>query len=45
MIGFFPSAFFERDPLLDPLRGRPDFTTLLAYVGTRREASLSPADH
>lgn len=43
--GFPCLTFFERDPLLDPLRGRPDFTTLLAYVGTRREASLSPADH
>jgi len=43
--GFPCLTFFERDPLLDSLRQHAEFTTLLAYVRTRREASLSPADH
>ena len=43
--GFPCLTFFERDPLLDPLRRRAEFMTLLAYVRARREASLSSADH
>ena len=43
--GFPCLTFFERDPLLDSLRQHAEFTTLLAYVRARREASLSPADH
>lgn len=43
--GFPCLTFFERDPLLDPLRRREGFATLLAYVRNRREASLSTADH
>jgi lipopolysaccharide biosynthesis regulator YciM len=39
--GFPCLPFFERDPLLEPLRRRRDFTNLLAYVRTRRESSLS----
>jgi DNA-binding winged helix-turn-helix (wHTH) protein/tetratricopeptide (TPR) repeat protein len=42
--GFPCLTFFERDPLLEPLRRRAEFTTLLAHVRARREASLSPAD-
>ena len=43
--GFPCLPFFERDPLLDPLRRRSEFTDLLAYVRTRRESSLSAASH
>jgi len=40
--GFPCLPFFERDPLLEPLRGRPALADLLAYVRARREALLSP---
>ena len=43
--GFPCLPFFERDPLLDPLRRRSEFADLLAYVRTRRESSLSAASH
>ncbi len=39
--GFPCLPWFERDPLLEPLRPRPEFATLLAYVRARRESSLS----
>ena len=39
--GFPCLPFFERDPLLEPLRRGPDFPELLRYVRTRRDASLS----
>jgi hypothetical protein len=38
--GFPCLPFFERDPLLDPLRRRSEFVDLLGYVRTRRESSL-----
>ena len=38
--GFACVPWFERDPLLEPLRRRPEFTALLADVQKRREASL-----
>ena len=41
--GFPCLAFFERDPLLDPLRRRAEFEDLLAHVRMRRDSSLSPA--
>jgi tetratricopeptide (TPR) repeat protein len=40
--GFPCVPFFERDPLLEPLRHRPEFPDLLQYVRTRREALLRP---
>jgi tetratricopeptide (TPR) repeat protein len=40
--GFPCVTFFERDPLLEPIRSRPDFQGLLAYVRARRDASLAP---
>jgi hypothetical protein len=40
--GFPCLTFFERDPLLEPLRSRPDFQELLAYVRARRNTSLAP---
>ena len=43
--GFPCLPFFERDPLLDPLRRRSEFAALLEYVRTRRESSLSLASH
>jgi hypothetical protein len=36
-------VFFERDPLLDPLRHRAEFAALVAHVRMRRDSSLSPA--
>jgi DNA-binding winged helix-turn-helix (wHTH) protein/tetratricopeptide (TPR) repeat protein len=39
--GFPCLPWFERDPLLDPLRRVPEFPELLAYVRTRRDATLS----
>jgi hypothetical protein len=39
--GFPCLPFFERDPLLEPLRKRPDFQELLAYVRARRDAALA----
>jgi len=39
--GFPCVPWFERDPLLEPLRRRPEFSDLLAYLRTRRESSLS----
>ena len=40
--GFPCLTFFERDPLLEPLRSRRDFQELLAYVRARRNTSLAP---
>ena len=40
--GFPCVPFFERDPLLEPLRRRPEFSELLGHVRTRRESSLRP---
>jgi DNA-binding winged helix-turn-helix (wHTH) protein/tetratricopeptide (TPR) repeat protein len=42
--GFPCLPWFERDPLLEPLRGRREYAELLTYVRTRRDASLS-SDH
>jgi tetratricopeptide (TPR) repeat protein len=39
--GFPCLPWFERDPLLEPIRQRPEFAALLAYVRAQREASLS----
>ena len=39
--GFPCLPFFERDPLLEPLRRLPEFSQLLAHVRERRESSLS----
>lgn len=41
--GFPCLPWFERDPLLEPLRRRQEFGDLLAYVRARRESSLSAA--
>lgn len=41
--GFACVPWFERDPLLEPLRRRPEFVALMADVQKRREASL-PVD-
>jgi DNA-binding winged helix-turn-helix (wHTH) protein/tetratricopeptide (TPR) repeat protein len=38
--GFPCLTWFERDPLLEPLRRRAEFQELTAYVRTRRDASL-----
>ena len=37
--GFLCLPWFERDPLLEPLRDRPVFVELVAYVRDRRNAS------
>jgi DNA-binding winged helix-turn-helix (wHTH) protein/tetratricopeptide (TPR) repeat protein len=39
--GFPCLLFFEQDPLLEPLRRRPEFSDLLVYVRMRRDNSLS----
>jgi tetratricopeptide (TPR) repeat protein len=39
--GFPCAPFFERDPLLAPLRLRPEFSELHAHVRARRDSSLS----
>lgn len=38
--GFPCLPFFERDPLLEPLRVQPEFSDLLGYVRIRRDAAL-----
>jgi DNA-binding winged helix-turn-helix (wHTH) protein/tetratricopeptide (TPR) repeat protein len=38
--GFACAPFFERDPLLEPLRRHSTFTELLEYVRTRRVSAL-----
>ncbi len=35
--GFFPSQYFERDPLLSNLRGQPEFETLMTQARERHE--------
>jgi DNA-binding winged helix-turn-helix (wHTH) protein/TolB-like protein len=40
--GFPCVPFFERDPLLEPLRRLPGFTDLVGYVRSRREFSFRP---
>jgi len=39
--GFPCLPFFERDPLLEPIRHRPGYSELLSFVRARRYASLS----
>ena len=39
--GFPCTIWFERDPLLEPLRRTPEFAALRAYVEARRGSSLS----
>jgi tetratricopeptide (TPR) repeat protein len=39
--GFPCVPWFDRDPLLDPVRRRAEYPELLTYVRARREASLS----
>jgi hypothetical protein len=39
--GFPCLPFFERDPLLEPLRRGTEFPSLLDYVRKRRDSSLS----
>lgn len=41
--GFPCLPFYERDPLLDPLRRGPGFADLLAHVRLRRESALTAA--
>ena len=43
--GFACPAFYERDPLLEPMRRRGDFAELTAYLRTRREIALSGTNH
>jgi tetratricopeptide (TPR) repeat protein len=43
--GFPCLPWFERDPLLEPLRRLPEFSTLLEYVRERRESSRSGANY
>ena len=42
--GFPCLLWFERDPLLGPMRRLPEFSELLAYVRTRRDSTLSRMD-
>lgn len=42
--GFPCLPWFERDPLLGSIRRLPEFSELLAYVRTRRDATLSRVD-
>jgi hypothetical protein len=42
--GFPCLPWFERDPLLEPRRGRPEYSALLTYVRARRDSSLSAHD-
>lgn len=43
--GFPCLPFYERDPLLEPLRNSPQFSELLRYVRARRELSLSNVNY
>lgn len=36
--GFFCYPYLQRDPLLEPIRAKPDFMPLLAKARTRYEA-------
>ena len=42
--GFPCLTWFERDPLLEPLRRQPQFAELLTHVRARRESSLTRND-
>jgi DNA-binding winged helix-turn-helix (wHTH) protein/tetratricopeptide (TPR) repeat protein len=42
--GFPCLPWFERDPLLEPLRRLPEFADLLTYVRSRRDSTLSKVD-
>jgi hypothetical protein len=42
--GFSCLPWFERNPLLEPLRRGGPYPALIAYVRTRRDSALSP-DH
>ena len=39
--GFPCPVFYERDPLLEPLRQRPEFVEVLSYARDRRDSSAS----
>jgi DNA-binding winged helix-turn-helix (wHTH) protein/tetratricopeptide (TPR) repeat protein len=43
--GFACPPFYERDPLLEPVRRRGDFAALSEYVRTRRAIALSDTSH
>ena len=43
--GFACLPWFERDPLLQPLRRLPEFSMLLEYVRERRQSSRSEANY
>lgn len=43
--GFACPPFYERDPLLEPLRRRGEFASLSEYLRTRRNIALSGATH
>ena len=43
--GFACPPFYERDPLLEPVRRRGDSAALMEYVRTRREIALSVTNH
>jgi DNA-binding winged helix-turn-helix (wHTH) protein/TolB-like protein len=42
--GFPCLTWIDRDPLLEPLRGDPNFPALRAYVQARRESALSQVE-
>jgi DNA-binding winged helix-turn-helix (wHTH) protein/TolB-like protein len=39
-LNFYPYAYFVRDPLLDPLRGEPEYSAIMELARQRQEAFL-----
>ena len=43
--GFACPPFYERDPLLEPVRRHGDYAALSEYLRTRRDIALSGTHH
>jgi hypothetical protein len=37
-VNFYPSSYFLQDPLLAPIRAKPEYSSLMELAGQRQEA-------